>query len=121
MKSNSFEFGTVIYQFFHFTSTFELGIQFSINIFCRKIEETNLCNQVTGDEQLTFNVSVTLSQDGCEVSQGGVVVSIGIGGVREIVAVLIIPSCGCECTKIENQVRKNQIFMRQNVQQGFIK
>ncbi|KHJ40628.1 EGF-like domain protein [Trichuris suis] len=78
------------------------GVTIEYEAECRGIVQPgNFCPSVSHSDVVSFNVSVKLRE--CRAS-GGAVVSVGIGGVREVVALYVNPICGCDCEKLENQV-----------------
>ncbi|VDO95823.1 unnamed protein product [Soboliphyme baturini] len=74
------------------------------SILFRKITPGNICKSIAPAEVVSFNVTVSLKE--CKTS-GDAVVSVGVGGLRDVVALYITPVCGCECEKLENQVLMN--------------
>ncbi len=66
-----------------------------------KTFEGDRCKNVEADERVVYEASITL--DECKAS-GDAVVSIGVNGHRDVVAVYITPLCSCECEQLAQQV-----------------
>lgn len=57
------------------------------------------CSGVRNSDLIVFNVTVSIR--GCS---SNAVVSIGLSGVREVLALYVHPQCGCDCERPEKQV-----------------
>ncbi|KRY10446.1 putative integrin beta-like protein [Trichinella patagoniensis] len=84
------------------SETDSLGVSIEYEAECRGIVQPgNHCSSVSQSDTVMFNVSVRLKE--CR-SSGGSVISVGIGGVREVVALYINPICSCDCERLNSQV-----------------
>lgn len=77
------------------------GFSISYSVSCRGAQiPGRQCEGTRQSDIVEYTVSLRLME--CRTS-GSAVVSIGIGGVRDVVAVYISPICGCECEKLSLQ------------------
>ncbi|KRZ40902.1 putative integrin beta-like protein, partial [Trichinella pseudospiralis] len=84
------------------SETDSLGVSIEYEAECRGIVQPgNHCSSVSQSDTVMFNVSVRLKE--CR-SSGGSVISVGIGGVREVVALYVNPICSCDCERLDSQV-----------------
>ena len=60
----------------------------------------NRCAKVATDELVVYEASVTL--DECKAT-GDTIISVGVNGHRDVVAVYITPLCSCDCEQLSQQ------------------
>lgn len=70
--------------------------------FFRKRVQGRQCINVALGEQIEFFAKVSLNE--CKAG-GDIAISIGAYGYQTVSALYITPFCGCDCEKIQNQVR----------------
>lgn len=70
-------------------------------IFSKRISGRQ-CPNVNAGDQIEFFAKVSLNE--CKTG-GDIAVSIGAYGYQTVSAMYITPLCGCDCEKVQNQVR----------------
>ena len=68
---------------------------------CSTTEQSERCNDVADGDRVVFTVTLTLEE--CK-AEGDIIVSVGVGGHRDVVAVYITPQCTCACESLDNIV-----------------
>lgn len=79
---------------------------------CSIKEPSERCDNVADDDRVVFTVTLTLEE--CK-AEGDIIVSVGVGGHRDVVAVYITPQCTCECESLENIVSLVSFASNSNV------